>query len=357
MVEPDAWSMLVAAIVGAAIAAILLWHKIHARPKIARSTCQRWASMPSDTAQLLLNTAGLRTSTQLACASRHWRGEVRNWRPCGAKDLVFSRAERERVTEASIHALVMDCTGLLLVDVTGCTHVGGDGVRCFTACPRLEVLRLPSTAAPLLPWAKRLRFVEDADLVCLAKGCPRLSTLTGPCGSFGDDALRAFGAMCSQLRVLSLAPCPSVSATDQGLVALAAGCPRLEELDVTGGRARGSCGSTVTDEGLQALARGCRSLEHLNAWCYALVTDRSVDALVSCCPDLEDLNLSECRLTDAALATLARRASPKLHSLNVSGCTQLSQGAIDALVVSCPQLVDLGDGLLVYNDPNHSHSH
>ena len=55
---------------------------------------------------------------------------------------------------------------------------------------------------------------------------------------------------------------------------------------------------------------------------------------------------------------------PRLRSFQWPGdadegyaASRITDAGLKAFLVSCPQLNDIGSGMLVFKDPNHSHSH
>ena len=126
--------------------------------------------------------------------------------------------------------------------------------------------------------------------------------------------------------------------------ALAAGCPLLAKLVLTG------C-VHVTDVGIAALAHGCRSLVELACNGLVLLTDVGVAALFENCA-IEALHLVDCRriqllcplgalalrravltgceaIEDAGLASLTA-AAPRLSRINLWGCRRLSSASLAA---------------------------
>jgi hypothetical protein len=89
---------------------------------------------------------------------------------------------------------------------------------------------------------------------------------------------------------------PSVSCrefSDVPMFAIAAKCPKLDRLVVSG---------QITDQGLLAVARGCPNLKVLNVNHCPLLTDASVMEMVKLCPRLTHLSIGGCdNLTDVCL--------------------------------------------------------
>jgi hypothetical protein len=99
-----------------------------------------------------------------------------------------------------------------------------------------------------------------------------------------------------QLRHLDLSQCKML--TDSSVIALAAGCGRLERLNLNQCHQINQCHHLnqchhrnqchhITDTSVTALAIGCRRLERLDLTCCRNITDVSVIALAASCGRLE----------------------------------------------------------------------
>lgn len=177
-----------------------------------------------------------------------------------------------------------------------------------------------------------------------------------------DDSVPvALGANCPQLRSVRLSWCRSV--TDAGLRALGAGCPLLERLDIEGGNrevraslhlatvaalwprlrafavSRSCC--ECTDEGVAALAAGCPELEELSvSYCDAL-TDRGVEAVAAHCKSFRSFCARSCsKLTDGGLVAVGA-GCPRLTVLTVSECPNVTGACLPAIAAGCPLLTAL----------------
>ncbi|KAL7420162.1 SCF ubiquitin ligase complex subunit [Cryptotrichosporon argae] len=148
-------------------------------------------------------------------------------------------------------------------------ELGDELVGALARCVRLERLVLAG-AARLSKWGLRalvadlagllaldlshIPAVDDALLEHVAAHCPRLQglNLTG-CKAVGDDGIRA-AARCRALRRLKLAGCHRL--TDGSLVAVARACAHLLELDL-------ASVPQVTDDTVCALFMNCSHLREL----------------------------------------------------------------------------------------------
>jgi len=94
-----------------------------------------------------------------------------------------------------------------------------------------------------------------------------------------DEGLKAIALGCPALEKLMVCACQNI--TDSSIALLAQNCPKLHFLDMFGLK-------KITDEAIVAIAQGCPLLEFIDiAWCD--ITDRSFVALVDGCPLLTEL--------------------------------------------------------------------
>ena len=161
----------------------------------------------------------------------------------------------------------------------------------------------------------------------------------------------ALAASCPHLTDLDLSGCYDIG--DEGLCSLAAGCPAITTLDL------GDC--DVGDEGLRSLAAGCPAIHTLilsNCFSFsgkllgllgALVTlkldesDVDDEGMKNLSNTLKALNLMNCEaITNTGLGSLADRC-PNLTSLCLAGCVQVTDAGMVSLASGCLALryVDL----------------
>eukprot|EP00899_Mesostigma_viride_P019793 jgi/Mesvir1/27815/Mv07495-RA.1 len=186
-------------------------------------------------------------------------------------------------------------------------------------CRRLRALDL-----------ERCGGVTDEGIIAVAAGCPELEHLNMACCNVTDASVSAIAARCARLKFLKVAGCAGVS--DASITLLASRCPLLEYLEVSGCRA-------VTDASITLLARSCPNLR-----CLLLgkegpgVTDASIEAVARGCPYLEYLDVAGSRgVTDRSITAVAREC-PRLRHLSVSHCLYVTDEGVTALAQGCPQL-------------------
>jgi hypothetical protein len=219
------------------------------------------------------------------------------------------------------------------VDLSAVVGLGADGVRALAqSCPNLTVLRLP-TAPPTAgrradadadtepqpqPQPQPVE-VDEAALLALAHGCPRLVHLElgGYAQQLSDDGAAALARSCRHLVTLDVSGAQALG--DAAMLALAIHASALTSLSIVG------C-VLVSDYGLCALAERCGGLRTLRTRGCVLLGPRCIVALAERCALLAHLDISACpRVTDLALQQLARRARA-LETLELA----YSAGASDA---------------------------
>ena len=129
---------------------------------------------------------------------------------------------------------------------------------------------------------------------------------------------------------INLASCNSV--TSVGVSAIAAGCPRLQSLNIA------SEDDRVGGDALVALARSCPALRSLNlagrVHTRLRITDDVVEALCKYSFSLRRLDLSYCAVTQRSVVALAAaRFAPRLQRVDF---THADVGSTALLERMCP---------------------
>jgi len=263
------------------------------------------------------------------------------------------------VDAAALALVAARCSALEVVRFANCESLHDGHVAALLQLPRLAVLRLKGCSRvtdeafegaggcglslrelDLRGTAVSAVAVEGA--VHGFAGSLRALLVAGV--GMGDGVARA-AAACPGLRLLCMA---AASLTDEGVAAVAYGCPQLQQLRLPYCR-------QVTSFALQqfrlrprAGAQPLGQLEALDLTRCLAVGDDGVLALLTLCPPLASVNLSSCEdVTDAAVVALAAHSARSLEQLNVSKCTRLSDDALLAVASSCARLQELR----LYNCP------
>ena len=149
------------------------------------------------------------------------------------------------------------------------------------------------------------------------------------CRNLTDDGVSALAEGCPQLSTIYLSDC--VSITYVGLSALANGCPKLSAVILSDGR-------TLTDEGISALGQGCPLLSSIHLSYCRNITDVGLSALAKGCPFLKYISLYGCRnITDVGVSTLAK-SCPRLITMNLRSCGSISNNYFVALRNEYPHI-------------------
>ncbi|XP_043713206.1 F-box protein At1g47056-like [Telopea speciosissima] len=146
---------------------------------------------------------------------------------------------------------------------------------------------------------------------------------------FTDVGLAAIST-CSNLKILDLVS--TYECTNVGLVSIAEHCKLLRKLQIRGG--------DIGDEGLTAIAKGCPNLEELVLCCVNLITCLSLGLLGSNCKILERLALCwNYELRDAEISCIAAQCIA-LQYLTIKHCPSVTNHGMEALSCKgCPNLV------------------
>jgi F-box/leucine-rich repeat protein 2/20 len=212
-----------------------------------------------------------------------------------------------------------------------------------------ELIGIIASRCPQLRKLYTCLGLQDDDLAALGGGCPRLTSVDTISGDITDaglmsiarsgalEALRLKGcigltedgflaaiSLCPRLEIFDMASCNQL--TDATLIALGQHCPILRVLNISY--------TNMTDDGLQAIAAGCPRLEVLCAKeCYI---GRAVEAIARSCPRLRSLIVDGIEVTETVLALA--ECCPLLEELGLYGCWIVGDEEITALACGCPDL-------------------
>uniref|UniRef100_A0A0D3FXP9 F-box/LRR-repeat protein 15-like leucin rich repeat domain-containing protein n=1 Tax=Oryza barthii TaxID=65489 RepID=A0A0D3FXP9_9ORYZ len=169
----------------------------------------------------------------------------------------------------------------------------------------------------------------DLPLEVIAARVPGLVELHLEKLQVGDRGLSAVSA-CANLEVLFLVKTPEC--TDAGIISVAEKCHKLRKLHIDGWRT-----NRIGDHGLMAVARGCPDLQEL-VLIGVNPTVQSLRMLGEHCRSLERLALCGCETVgDPEIICLAERCAA-LKKLCIKGCPVSDRG-MWALNGGCPSLV------------------
>ena len=176
----------------------------------------------------------------------------------------------------------------------------------------------PSAGTPSLPSA--LLPIDD-DLIPLIRTCPLLNSIDIDCASqLTERLLIELGSNCPNLTSVKLGSRLEDAAhtlvTDEGVAALAAGCPKLATLSI------GIC-TELTDEGILAVAQHCKDLACIVLSDNDKITDVGLRALFESCTELTTFEATKLsNLTDEGMLALALHCHElsvlRLHTMGVT---------------------------------------
>lgn len=178
--------------------------------------------------------------------------------------------------------------------------------------------------------------VTDVGLTAVAEGCKRLEGLLmrhlyGEQAAVTDAGIVLVAAACPNLSLLDLSGCKQ-RVTSVALRAIGQHCPRLSSLSVE------DC--AIDPGGLSAIAGGCPELTYLRFGVKLVagyVTDKSLAHLVAGCPRLDINEIGSEMCGDLFLAAVAAHR-PETVQLNLNGCDGVTANGLLQLAGRCPQL-------------------
>jgi len=244
-----------------------------------------------------------------------------------------------RVTDAGLAALADGVCGATLksVSLAFCSHVTGTGLSLLSrSCGNLMCVNLGD-----------LPLVDEEGLTALAAHCAALSQVeVGNCPGLTDAAVQRFLRLPS-LRSLNVSggraisdaafadvQCPTLHRlgaghvgtplSDATVVAIAAGCPDLLELDLGG--------SAVTDVGLVRLSSQCGRLVKVGLRRCKKITDAGLGFLSDRAKFLQwiDLSLASRKITEGGILSLAEGCGG-LKFVGVSGLSWIREDFIEEM--------------------------
>ncbi|XP_054523981.1 leucine-rich repeat-containing protein 29 isoform X7 [Pan troglodytes] len=219
---------------------------------------------------------------------------------------------RDLSTEA-VATLCFQQPGLTSLDLSGCSELTDGALLAVSRGLRRlslgKLQRLTDAGCTALGGLQELQSLDMAEC-CLVRG---------------RELAQALGSMHgapSQLASLSLAHCSSLKVLQ---------FPQLRQLSL-------SLLPEFTDNGLVAVARGCPSLEHLALSHCSRLSDKGWAQAASSWPRLQHLNLSSCsQLIEQTLDAIGQ-ACRQLRVLDVATCPGINMAAVRRFQAQLPQV-------------------
>ncbi|KAI3705920.1 hypothetical protein L1987_76169 [Smallanthus sonchifolius] len=230
--------------------------------------------------------------------------------------------------------VVANCSEIGLLNVAeGCAtlqelvlhHCHDQVLRGIAAFKNLQILKLIGTVDGLY-----CSLVSDIGLTILAQGCKRLVKLElrGCEGSY--DGIRAIGQCCQMLEELTFCD----HRMDDGWLSGLSYCENLKTLRLV------SCKRIDQSPGLDEHLGCCRMLERLHLERCQLRDKQSFRAVFLVCQSVREMVVKDCwGLKDGMFlnAGLCRR----LKFLSLEGCSRLTTGGLESVVLSLKKLENL----------------
>ncbi|XP_051123992.1 F-box protein At1g47056-like [Andrographis paniculata] len=167
--------------------------------------------------------------------------------------------------------------------------------------------------------------VTDLGLSALAN-CPDLEILhlvkTPECTNVGIGNV---AEKCRLLRKVHIDGWKTNRINDQGLIAIAAHCPNLQELVLIG--------VNPTHLSLEKVANNCPNLERLALCGSETVGDAEISCIAAKCLSLKKLCIKSCPVSDQSMEALAC-GCPNLVKVKVKKCRGVTAGGVDWLRAS-----------------------
>ncbi|KAK3043725.1 hypothetical protein RJ639_001921 [Escallonia herrerae] len=144
------------------------------------------------------------------------------------------------------------------------------------------------------------------------------------CPGFGNASLAMVGRLCPQLQHVDLTGLHGL--TDEGLLSF------IESCDAGLAKVKLSSCLNLTDTVISALAKQHGgTLELLNLDGCRCITDASLVAIAADCFLLSELDVSKCAITDSGIAALACAVQLDVQILSISGCSLVSDKSLPFL--------------------------
>jgi len=234
---------------------------------------------------------------------------------------------------------------LVHLDISLCRHFDDRALEMLSrSCGWLEEIRLDEASKisdagilNLVTFCANLRFVSlnrcvkvtDDCITHLVEHCPYLAELNlWCCSNITDAALFTLGGVkypsyekmeskmdvsASNLRSLNLKLCPLIS--DDGIIALSRGCPKLTTVRLQRGN--------ISDAGILSLTSNCKMLRTIEIGALPSLTDSAMNQIAEYCKELTSFTLFNCDRVSFAGLRFVLRGCLALENVELWGCAKI----------------------------------
>ncbi|KAF3434933.1 hypothetical protein FNV43_RR22020 [Rhamnella rubrinervis] len=213
--------------------------------------------------------------------------------------LVFISLYRCNITDSGLGSLANACSGLKHVNLSYCSFISDQGLRALSqGCHQLQVVQIAHckgvSGIGFRGCSSTLAYIEadscklepEGIKAMVSGGGVEYLNISGVSLYIGGDGLAAIGkGFASSLKILNLRMCRTVG--DESIVAIAKGCPQLQEWNLA------LC-HEIRIMGWESIGFNCQSLEKLHVNRCRNLCDRGLQALRNGCKRLSVLYMTHC---------------------------------------------------------------
>ncbi|XP_060073861.1 F-box/LRR-repeat protein 4-like isoform X2 [Ylistrum balloti] len=233
---------------------------------------------------------------------------------CGKELSTLYLANCSFVNSDVMKSIASFCPKLKDLDIQSCFKIDSTGILHLQKLPSITRLSLYRT------------LVDVHSLTALIKHLGNLEVLNiGSCTTINDfdEVCRALGKNCKKL--ISLDLWRSRTITGVGLLALADGCPDLQELDIGWCPELRLCSSSLVQ-----LVQNCSKLKKLFLTANRNVCDRDLMAISANCRELQQLDILGTREVSREAVYGVLQNCTKLTMFDVSFCMSIDFPCVEA---------------------------
>ena len=225
---------------------------------------------------------------------------------------------------SDIATVVANCKALNYINLSDCCLSDEGLIKALSRANQVTHLCI-----------QRCTALTDENLGKALENMSNLTSLDISHTHIGDKGIATIVSAHPRLQRIAMSGCDRI--TDVAVSELARKCHNLLHVIIND---EDECSANVTDTAMVDMAQYSKRLRTLKI-ARSAVTDVGLCALLAGCPDIEDLNVSGCiSLTDTSIKIL-EEACPKLRHLDVSQCVHLTPKGIGRVFQGCKHLITL----------------